>query len=125
MSTIEIWVRAWLVVLALGSVTAGVSAHASGDSSCHPTWKPVNLTSGCANQAGLAPSNDTRANLLLLTLRPGAPTQPYPKFEWQDRALGRTFFTWAHMQQVYGPAPTSVTDEQAASSFGSRCASLS
>ena len=124
MHTVEIWVRAWLVALALCFVAAGVPAHASGDSSCYPTWKPVSLTSGCANLAALSPSNDTRANLLLLTVRPGAPTQPYPKFEWQDRALGRTFFTWAQMQQVYGPAPTPVADEQAASSFGSRCASL-
>ena len=123
-NTVETWVRAWLVALALGLVAAGSPAHASGDSSCYPTWKPVSLTSGCANHAALSPSNDTRANLLLLTVRSGAPTQPYPKFEWQDRALGRTFFTWAQMQQVYGPAPTPVADEQAASSFGSRCASL-
>ena len=123
MNTFQTWFRASLVALALGFVMTGGLARASGDSSCYPTWKPVSFTSDCANQAALAPSNDTRANLLLLTLRPGAPTRPYPQFEWQDRALGRTFFTWAQMRQVYGPPPALAPGEEAVS-WGSRCASL-
>ncbi len=128
MSTFQTWVRTALVALGLGLAAASAPARASGDSSCYPTWKPVSLTGGCANHAALAPSNDTRANLLMLTLRPNAPVQPYPRFEWQDRALGRTFFTWPQLRQVYGPAPAPASDSEPASdsgaSWGSRCASL-
>jgi hypothetical protein len=113
----QIWVRAWLAALAVGLVAMSGPARASGDSGCYPTWKPVSFSSGCANHAALAPSNDTRANLLLLTLRPGTPAHPYPKFEWEERALGRTFFTWNQLTQVYGPAPNT-------NGSGSRCDSL-
>ena len=123
MSAFQTWVRAALVALALGFAANG-PARASGDSSCYPTWKPVSLSAGCANHAALAPSNDTRANLLMLALRPNTPVRPYPKFEWQDRALGRTFFTWPQLRQVYGPAPAPASDSETAASWGSRCASL-
>ena len=122
MSAFQTWVRAALVALALGFAASG-PARASSDSSCYPTWKPVSLTGGCANHAALSPSNDTRANLLMLALRPNTPVQPYPKFEWQDRALGHTFFTWPQLRQVYGPAPMPASDAEPAS-WGSRCASL-
>jgi hypothetical protein len=113
----QTWVRAVLVALAVMLAAASVPARASGDSGCYPAWKPVSYSSGCANHAALAPSNDTRANLLLLTLRPGTPAHPYPKFEWEDRALGHTFFTWNQLTQVYGPAPGTAGS-------GSRCDSL-
>ena len=117
MNRFQTWVRTVLVALAVTFVSLSVPAQASADSGCYPAWKPVSFASGCANHAALAPSNDTRANLLLLTLRPGTPAHPYPKFEWEDRALGHTFFTWAQLIQVYGPAPNTAGS-------GSRCDSL-
>ncbi len=117
MNRFQTWVRALLVALAIGLASLCIPAWASGDSGCYPTWKPVSFTTGCANHAVLAPSNDTRANLLLLTLRPGTPAHAYPKFEWEDRALGHTFFTWNQLTQVYGPAANT-------GGSGSRCDSL-
>ena len=117
------WRKAAKTAVVLGFIAYGGAARASGDSGCYPAWKPVLFSSGCANLAALAPSNDTRVNVLLMASRPGAPVRPYPKFEWEDRALGRTFFTWPQLRQVYGPAPVPVA-EDSASRAGSRCDSL-
>lgn len=115
------WRKAARAAVVLGLVAVAGAARASGDSSCHPAWRPVLFSQDCANTAVIGPANDTRVNLLLLRLPAGAPAGPYPKFEWEDRAMGRSFFTWQQLRAVYGSAAGGAEREAGS---GSRCDSL-
>lgn len=96
-------------------------ARASGDSSCYPNWRVSHGELGCASIPAISPGNDTRVNLLLLTMDgPAASAKSYPELGW-DRSYGRNFFDWSLMRQAYAPR---AKQEDYPDNFGTRCQSF-
>ena len=117
-----------LVVAATALWALSGAALASGDSSCYATWKLTYLARDCASRAIIAPSNDTRINMLLLMRdRAGQGTSglAYPKDGWNASGFGHTFFDWGMLKDGLFPARSATSDSETTTYAGSRCDSLS
>jgi hypothetical protein len=98
------------------------SAAASADDSCDPTWMLAHRErTGCVEMAILQPGNDTRVNLLLLTLdRRGKRITAPAGGETPD-----PFGEWPTFAERFAAAPPTAEDgsDEYASGEGSRCLS--
>ena len=113
---------------AMGLWALSGAAFASGDSSCYSSWKLSYPARDCASRAIIAPSNDTRVNMLFL-LRDrtgaGAGELAYPKDSWTASDYGRTFFDWSMLKEGFYPSKPAAEGADSGSYVGSRCDSLS
>ncbi|WOE76490.1 hypothetical protein [Alterisphingorhabdus coralli] len=116
-------------ILALAGFVASLSveavyqpAKASSDSSCYPDWSLANPGQICANNAIIAPGNDTRVNLfLLLSDRNIADDDlsSYPEPLWYQE-FGEVYFNWRQIRRM-GKQDSPQPDNPF---WGSRCASF-
>ena len=116
-----------MTTAAMGLWALSGAAWASGDSSCYSSWKLSYPTRDCASRAIIAPSNDTRVNMLfLLRDRAGAGTGElaYPKEGWNASDYGHTFFDWGMLVDGLYPSVTGTASAEASAYAGSRCDSL-
>lgn len=115
-----------LAISALAAVLPIAPAGASGDYGCEPSWKLASDSlNPCGNRGMLAPGNDTRVNLFYLLLdRQRVPPagRAYPKQDYEDRSLGRSFFDWGLLRKAYDPAYE--RGAEAGEFAGSRCNSI-
>lgn len=131
-------------LLFVAGVFCGEQAWASTDFVCFQTWKLVQRDRKdiCSNEAFLAPSNDTRVNLLLLmadlnaarqsaALKAATPSkyQDSPLFAWQDitsRLLAKPADTSGHTDDDGFPAAvkadTTLTPEERDALLAARAA---
>ncbi len=119
--------RLHLTTAAVGLWALSGAAWASGDYGCSVSWKLFDTNRDCADRAVIAPSNDTRVNLLFL-LRDhaglGTAGLSYPKQDWDNEGFGHTFFDWDQLRASLYPAKPNAAEVKSPDYAGSRCASL-
>ena len=118
-----------LTTAAAGLWALSGAAWASGDSSCYSSWKLSYPARDCASRAIIAPSNDTRVNMLFLMrdfagAGAGTADMAYPKYSWTASDYGHTFFDWSMLKEGFYPSKAASEDGET-SYVGSRCDSLS
>ena len=111
----------------LGLLVLGGAAQASGDYGCDFPRSLEMSTGPCSNAVAIAPGNDTRANLNLLTRDargvPSVPSVPTERQIWGN--YRGTLFEWYELQQSYWPQAEGVVPPGSYSSYnGSRCQTL-
>lgn len=112
---------------ALGLWALSGAAWASGDSSCYASWKLFDTARDCASRAMIAPSNDTRVNMLLLQRDHaglGLTGLSYPKDGWNAAGYGHTFYDWGMLSAGLFPPKPGSEDAPPDSYVGSRCDDL-